>query len=265
MAEFEQAINTKVEFWMLEIADTENYYNARHQIIRVTHGGGYYDIKCSPGHIVPNQKDHLVICILPENYFNRIDGLSEEELNYPPGTLSKAGGMSRISQGIALLTPKRQTLSTSNPQSAGGSFAMSDVNMFDMDNVCVAVTPPLPGRDYTTLDDQNSGDVNNESVGLFINKQGTILIKSVNGSITLGKEGVHVGGKFKADASVKDTGFLTENPLSKIIPSTIPTAWASAPIPNMGAIASITNASMKYIEATDKAVKITSIISNFPV
>lgn len=265
MADFEQAIDTKVEFWMLEIASADKYYNAKHQIIRVTHGGKFYDIKCNPGYVVPNRNDHFVICILPENYFNKNDGLTDQELEFLPGNSTLEGDLATLPQGVAFLTPKRQTLSTTNPQSAGGSFAMSDVNMFDMENVCVAITPPLPGRDYTTLEDPNSGDINNESVGLFINKQGTVLLKSINGSITLGKEGVHVGGKFKAEASVKDTGFLTENPLSKLIPSTIPTAWANFPIPNMGAIASIANAAMKYIEVTDKVAQVTQIVSNIPV
>lgn len=262
MAEFDYNTGQKTEFWLLEIADTQKYYNAKHQIIRVMYGGKYYDVKCYPGHIVPNRRDHLVICVLPEGFFTSNDGLTEQSLKYEPGIISSTGTLGSLSNGIAFLTPKKQVISTTNPQSAGSSFAISDVNMFDQENVCISITPPIVHMDYTKQEDPSIGDLNNQNVGLFINRQGTILIKSINGSITIGKEGVHIGGKFKADASVKDTGIITENPLSKLIPSSIPTAWANFSIPNIGAIASIANAALKFMEITSKTTKVIDIISN---
>lgn len=251
----------KLEFWLLEIAELENYYNPKHQIIRVKYGSDFFDLKCSPGFTVPNRRDHLVIAMLEEKFFQTYSIVTEEQLNFPPGLKDKQGRIKEIPMGVCFLTPKRQTLSTTNPQNAHAGFTISSTNMFDLDNVTVAVTPPLPGKDYTTLEDSFSGDINNESVGFFINKQGTILIKSTGASLTLGREGIHIGGRLASESSIKDTGVMSDNPLARLVPSTIPTAGVSIPkLPNMGTISSIANAGAKFIEITDKVSQISSIV-----
>lgn len=255
--------SSNMTVWMLDIANLENYYNARHQIIRVQFNGGYYDLKCDPGTTVPNRNDHLVVAILPTDFFEKEAAISSFQEKLPPGLVTERGRVAEIPQGMCFLTPKRQTLSTTNPQNASAGFTISGTNMFDQDQVVIALSPPLPGRDYTTEDEAGSGDVNNESVGLFINRFGTVLLKSTGASITLGKEGVHIGGRLSSESSIKDTGVMSDNPLARLIPSTIPTAGIAIPkLPNMGTIASIANAAMKFIEITDKATKIGKITSS---
>lgn len=251
--------DSEMSIFMLEIADLEQYYNPRHQIIRVKHGNGYFDLKINPGHMVPNRADHLVVAIIPNNFFEKSQGISPFEEALPPGTQFKGGKIKALPIGMCFLTPKRQTLSTTNPQSGNAALTMSDTNMFDMDNVTVAISPHLPDRDYTTEDDVNQGDINNQNVGFFVNKQGTLVIKGLGGSITIGKEGLYFGGKFASESSIRDTGVMSDGPFKHIIPSTMATAWAGISIPNMGMIASIANAGMKYIEVVDKGVQLAAI------
>lgn len=260
MIDPDKNVNSNIEFWLLEMANLENNFNPRHQVIRVEFEGGFYDLKCVPTVFVPSREDYLVVAMLPEDFFMYNSSISNYRQELPPGLNSKDGTLADLPKAICWVVNRRQTVSTTNPQNAAAGFAISGTNMFDLNNVTVALTPNLPSRDYTTLDDASSGDPNNESVGLFINRQGTVLIKSTGGSITLGKEGVHIGGKLATETSNKDTGVMMENPLSKILGSTIPTAGASWPtIPNIGTIASIANAVVKFIEIGDKGRQVAGI------
>jgi len=246
----------KLEYWMLEIADLENYYNPLHKIIRVKWQSEYYDIKCNPGIAVPDQTAHLALAMLPERFFEIVQPISTGARQRPPGTISDGGTLGQLPIGIVHLVDSKQAINTTNPQTASSSFSISDTNMFDMTNMSVCISPPLYTTDYTTLADPNQ-DINSLGVGIFMNKQGTILIKSLGGSITLGKEGIHIGGKFASEASVRDTGVMSDNGLARLIPSTIPTAAVAIPkMPNLGSIASIANASLKYISIAGAASQI---------
>ena len=197
-----------------------------------------------------------------EGFFDYAPYVSDERFGLPPG-LEASGKPSPTQRGMCYLVNNNQTLVTTNPQSASSSFSISDVNMFDMSNVATALAPPIYGMDYTTLADPTKGDLNNLGVGIFINKQGTILIKSKGGSITFGKEGVHIGGKFASEASVKDTGVLSDNGLARLIPSSMPTAAIAIPkIPNIGSIASIANVGLKFMDIADKASQISADIGS---
>lgn len=255
--------STKLEFWMLKIANLKHSYNPQHQIIRVEFNNGFYDIKCAPGYYVPNAQDHLVVAMLPEGFFDDQEPIPSRQEDLPPGLLSKDGHLDDVPEGMSWIVPKRQTVTTTAPQNGNAGFAMSDTNMFDSSNVTVAVSPHLPTRDYTTLEDGSESDPEYQSVGLFVNKQGTVLLKSTGGSITIGKEGVHIGGKLMTTSSNKDTGVMTENPLSKLLGSTIPTAGASWPtIPNIGTVVSIANAAQKFTQIVDASKNISQIVSN---
>jgi hypothetical protein len=243
----------RLEFWMLEMADIVNYYNPRHKIIRVLYNNNYYDLKCDPGFTVPSQTDHLVLAMLPEGFFTNYTPISDFQLNLAPGLISKDGIVGDIPKAIAFLVPKKQTICTANPQSIGAAFNVENSNVHDMKNVAVAVTSPIQDKDYTTLDTANMGDINNLGAGLFINKQGTVLLRSSGGSITLGKEGVHIGGKLACESSVVDTGMMADNPFADLIPSTIVSIPASYPkIPNFVQITSLANASLKLAEMLNK-------------
>jgi hypothetical protein len=123
--------------------------------------------------------------------------------------------------------------------------------MFDKDQVVYALSPPLEGKDYTTKEAES--DLNADSVGIFINMNGTILIKSRGGSITCGDEGIHIGGRLITESSTIDTGPLSDNTVSDLIGSALPTAVISWPkLPNIGVIANVAEASRKFISIGDK-------------
>jgi hypothetical protein len=258
-----QNISTKLEHYLLPIANIENYYNALLRVIRVEYGGKYYDLKCDPGFHVPNREDHLVLATLPENFFTDNDSISEFQERLAPGQITEEGRSDNLAKGIAFLIPRRQSISSTAPISPNAGFDISDTNMFERDNVSVAISPFLPDTDYTTLKEANSTDNEYKSVGLFINKQGTVLLKGSGGAITIGKEGVHIGCKLHTVASVKNTGVMTENPLGKLLGSTIPTAAASWPtIPNIGTIVAVANAASKFIRIVDTVSTARDIIKN---
>lgn len=246
---------------LLEMEDY-NYYNSRHQIIRVIYKTKRFDLRLKHSFIIPNPADHLVLVSINDQYLDNNDGISEERLNLPPGYVSEDGVLATIPRGWCELIDRRQFEMGSNPQNADASFSISDTNMFDQGKLAIAITPPLRGRDYTSLDEQ-SVDLKHESIGLFINKDGTLLIKAKGGSITIGKEGIHFGGRIFKESSAEETGPLSDNTIKDLIGSTIPTAGAAWPkLPNFGYIANIANAGMKFIEITDKAKKATELIAN---
>lgn len=251
-----------LDYLVLEIADIPKFYNPFHKIIRVKYKETYYDLKCDPGVVVPNQQDHLVLAVIPHGLFDYISSIPDHRQVITPGLENSAGQLAQIPQGICFLISSRQTISTANPQNASAGMSITNTNMFDMDKVAIAISPPLVDRDYTTLDDGTTGDINNLAVGVFINKQGTVLIKSQGGSVTLGKEGVHIGGKVSFESSTRDTGILSDNTFADMIPSTIPTAGIAIPkLPNVASIASVANAAMKFIDVIDKTKQISQILA----
>ena len=259
--------SNSVEYRIFQIAGIRKFYNPYHQIIRIQRGSGddvkYYDLKCYPGSEVPQQDNHLVLAALPEATLKNMIEVPERRHDILPGLEDTNGKLADIPQGECFLINQRQTIASTNPQNASAGMFIQDVNTFDLDNLRVALTPPLENRDYTTLDDNKAGNINNLSVGFFINKQGTLVLKSRGGSITLGHEGVHIGGKLATESSTKDTGVLSDNSLSDIIPPFLVGAIPGVKkLPNPGQITSIANAAVKFVEATDKAAKIGSITAN---
>jgi hypothetical protein len=238
-------------FYILELV-SDFPYNPIHQIARVRYKGRSVDLRINSGTEVPNHQNHLVLAIVPERVMETAE-VPEERLGLPPGLASGDGTIAAVPQGICFLIDKRQTVKTTNPQNGQASFSISNTNMFDLNNIMTAVSPAFIDRDYTTID-KNKADPNVGSVGMFINKQGTVLIKSTGGSITIGKEGVHIGGRLFQESSAIDTGALADNTFADLIPSTIVTFPVSFPkILNHGYLVNIANAGMKFIEITDKA------------
>lgn len=244
---------TESKSWSFYVGEmpASNFYNPFHQVVRVLVKGKYLDFRINPGIENPNYKDHLVLIIAPERVID-FDELHKDRLDLPPGTLDKAGHVATIPQGLCFLIDKRQRINTTAPQNGGAGFAISNTNMFDPEKVVTAITPRFIDRDYTTVDDSGQ-DPNYGSIGLFINKDGSILIKSTGSSITMGKEGIHLGGRLFQESSAIETGPLSDNSIADLIGSTIPTAGASWPkLPNFGQIANYANAGMKFIQVCDK-------------
>jgi hypothetical protein len=237
--------------YILEL-DTEHPYNPRHQIARVSFKGRSIDLRVFAGVDNPNPRDHLIFAMAPSVVWDRED-VPDERLGLPPGLADANGLIASVPQGFCWPIDRQQKLNTTNPQNSQAGFSISETTMFDMTQIVLALSPRFGDRDYTTID-EGTADPNANSIGIFINNKGVILIKSAGGSITLGKEGVHIGGRLFTEASAVDTGVLSDNSISDLIPSTIPTAAAAYPkLPNFGQFANIANAGMKFVEVTDKA------------
>lgn len=247
-------------FTILEMPPS-NFYNDRHQIVRVKYKGKFFDFRAFPTNFNPNPSDHLVLALVEEGALEG-DGVHASREQMPPGLIDKQGNLASIPPGFCFFVAKRQKINTTNPQNGGASFSVSQTNMFDPEKVVVAVSPYLKGRDYTTKDEAN-GDVNDESIGFFVNRDGTVLIKSMGASITMGKEGIHLGGRLFQESSAVETGPLSDNSIGDMIGSTIPTAGAAWPkLPNFGYIANIVNSSRKFVEIVDKGRQAAGIITN---
>lgn len=238
--------------YVLEIpSNTRYFYNDRHKILRVRKGTSYYDFPCLTPTENPDPARHVAMCIVPDKVLDE-NAIVSERLDLPPGWTDNEGTLADMGRGFCYLINRSQSINTTNPQNSQAGFAISNTNMFDKEQVVYAISPPLEGRDYTTKEAKS--DLNAESIGIFINRDGTILVKSRGGSITLGDEGVHIGGKFITESSTVDTGPLSDNTISDIIGSTLPTAVAAWPkLPNIGFIANIAAVAVKFISIGDKA------------
>jgi len=237
-------------FYVAEIVK-DNYYNPLHQIIRISLKGRIFDLRINPGNENPSYVNHLVLAIVPDytlNYYY----VPTERLGLAPGTLNSAGNLATIPQGICFLLDKRQRLNTTAPQNGSAGFSVSSTNMFDPKKVVTAISPPMLDRDYTSVNDTGQ-DLNYGSIGLFINRDGCILLKSTGASITMGKEGIHIGGRLFHESSSVETGPLSDNTISDLVGSTIPTAAAAWPkMPNFGQFANYANTGRTFIAVCDK-------------
>ena len=235
-------------------------FNPVHQIVRIVYKGKNLDLRVAEGSIIPNFQDHLMLVTAPDRVMEN-EEVSEDRLMLLPGLADSDGTLATIPQGFCFPVHKRQRVYTSNPQSAFASFAISDTNMFDLDNVVTAVSPQFADRDYTTVD-KSGTDPNIGSIGIFINKQGTILIKSTGGSITIGKEGTQIGGQLHTESSSVNTGALADNTFADIIPSTVVTVPVAFPkFLNYSTFANLANAGMKFVEVASKTKAVSSFVS----
>jgi hypothetical protein len=231
-----------------------NYYNDRHKVIRIKHNKNYYDFKYFGGHIVPSPEHHVAIVVTNDESLLETRCVTPERQNFLPGILDDKGTLADLPFGLVWCVPKKQTVSVTNPNSGGAGFAISKTNMFDLDKVSVAISPPLEG-DYTNTESKEN--LSNKSVGIFINKDGTILIKSIGSSITMGKEGVYIAGNVSWESSEHQRGIMMDNTLQRFIPSTIVTFPISFPeYPNLSLVAQIANGATKVrqvVKVIDKA------------
>jgi len=246
-----------LQFYLGELAET-NYYNEQQHLVRVKFKNSYYDMHLFGYTVeVPDPKYHLVMFLAPERSISTssIDG---DALNNPPGIVNNK--VVDVQFCVAFLINRTQKLSTTNAQTGTASFAISNTNFYDSNNVRVAITAPT-SNDYTRVNDDSGVDSNrNQSIGLFLNDD-SVLIKSRGSSITLGDDGIHIGGNVSWEQTSHGKGVMARNQFAEIIPSSIPTAIISTPnIPNVTQFLMFAEAGQRVMSVINKAGKVLEIL-----
>lgn len=247
--------------YLAEIAE-DNYFNDLHQIIRVKFNGRYFDFRYRPSVIMPNPKLHLAIVSATEEHITGL-GLDIESQGRMPG-LDISNNPISLPYGWVDLINKKQMTMVTNPQNGSASFAVEGSDMSDKNKTRIALTAPLK-KDYTNLEgnlqSSQTGEATNStedtgdlSIGVFINDD-SVVIKSPGGQITMGQEGIHIGGALKLQASEHEREWMFDNTLARFIPSTIPTGIAVIPeLPNVAKFA-------KYGQVAQRVIKVADITS----
>lgn len=246
-----------LQFYLGELAE-KNYYNEKHHIVRIKFNNSYFDMHLY-GYTIekPDPKYHLVIFLGSERMIGNY-ALNENDLKQPPG-IDMSSDINKVPFGIAFLINKTQKLTTTNPPTGTAGFAIRNTNFYDQDKVRVSLTPPLD-KDYTSIDSDIEAD-RNDNIGIFINDD-TILIKTRGSSITLGDEGMHVGGEVSWENASHGKGIMMRNQFAELIPSSIPTAVLATPnIPNISEILMFAEAGQRVLSVVNKAAKITELVS----
>lgn len=235
-----------------------NYYNESLRILRIEFNERVYDFKYLGGYEVPNPKEHVAVIVTSEDHLDGI-GIEEDKLNKLPG-INVDDTISELPMGFAYTVNKKQTVSTTNPNSGGAGFTVNNTNMFDLEKVLVAISSPSY-KHYTNPDKDVDSERHN-NVGFFINNDGTILLKSRGSSITMGEEGIYIAGNVSWEHSEHQREWMMDNPIQRFIPSTIPTGAVSIPeLPNISKFANIANAAKKVRDVISKIGKVTELIS----
>lgn len=237
-----------------------NYYNDKHKIVRILFKANSYDFHLGSNFsYVPNPKKHYILLLTLENVIDN-NGLEPRRLELLPGINDEQGNLAEISLGMAFLIDKNQTLSTTNLQNGSTGFSIENANLYDLDVIDGSITPQRT-KDYTNNDSEQS-DPNSDNIGIFWNNQ-VVMIKSRGGSITLGDEGVHLGGNIFWESSTHSKDIMIDNSFHSLIPQTIPTALITMPqIPNFAKFVQIANAGQKFLSIVEKTSKATKIIDS---
>lgn len=244
--------------FICEIAGT-NYYNEKHQIIRIDIDGKWYDCKYLGLPVYPHPNDYVALVITCDEFIKKTKSVIEDRRSFLPGVINKNGDLDDIYFGIVYPISRRQTVAGANPSSGGAALAIENTNMFDPDKIALALTTPL-NVDYTNKD--KTTDFKDFSNGVFINKDGSILIKSGASSITMGEEGIYLGGNIHWESSEHNREWLRDNTLAKFIPLTLVTIPISMPeLPLVEKFQRIANVANKVVSVSTKAVKVTNLIT----
>lgn len=248
----------QLKAFVTNIADI-NYYNDKHKIIRIKFKDNKYDFKYMGGHVVPNPSKHIALVITSEEALGEAYTIIGDRENFLPGIADNAGNLTNLSMGVVYILSIDQEISVTNPSSGGAGMAISKTNMFDLEKVAIALAPPLD-KDYTNTDkEQNLED---QSVGVFINNDGTILVKSKGSSITMGEEGIYIGGNVHWESAAHSKEWMMDNTLADFIPSTIVTFPISIKeLPNIAKFAQIAEGARKVRNTVTTSVKLAGVIA----
>lgn len=248
----------ELQYRLMEIYPV-NGFNDRQGIIRVSEPGKdvWRDFRLAHSFFHPNPNQFMCV-VLTDSYTLTKEGLSEDSLKLPPGWSNKNGTISSISAGLAYLVSKNQQISGADPQSGSAPLAMSNTNTFDSDKIKISISPAL-SKSYTN-NSQNNTDHN--KVGIFMNDD-TVVIRSAGGAVTVGQEGVHIGGRIYLQSDKKSKDLVMDNPFHGLFGTTVvpPIYILALPeLPNIGTIAQIANIGYKLITTAEKAGKIVNLI-----
>lgn len=252
-----------------EIA-TENYFNDIHQVVRVLFNGRYFDFRYRPSPIIPNPQIHLALITATEKDINS-PGIGEEYQKLMPGLSDKESNPRSLPYGWVDIIYKRQLTMVTNHQNASAAFSQDGVDMSNRNKTRVALTPPL-NKDYTTPEGRESSttgvssdskqDTGDESIGVFINDK-AVVIKAPGSQITMGDDGIHLGGKIKMESSEHEREWMFDNTLSRFIPSTIPTGAIVIPeLPNVSKFAKYAQTFQRISAVADKTSTAIDLFSN---
>lgn len=233
-------------------------YNDTHRIIRIEFDKRQFDFEYVGGYQVPNPAKHIALIMTSEENLTDTRAITEYRQNLPPGWKDEIGNLVDLPMGYVDVIPKKQMVSKTNPNSGGAGFALSKTNMFDLEKVAVAISPPL-NKDYTNTEKDNKNL--DDGVGIFINNDGVILIKSKGSSITMAEEGTYISGPVSWESSEHQREFLMDNTFQRFIPSTIVTFPVSFPeLPNVAKFAQIADGARKVRSVIESVSKITTLI-----
>jgi len=221
----------------------ENYYNQYHQIIRIKFNGCHFDFKFrGGGSEVPNPNRFAALVTTYEETVHPSRCISDDRLGRLPGIIDDQGNVSdNLPMGYVSLLALGQASASTSLNSGGSAFQIEKLEVGDLEKLVIALTPPTD-KDYTSNETgktesqvkEGYEEVKDSNVGLFINNDGAILIKSHGGSIALGEEGVYIAGQVAWESSEQQREWMFDNFLQRFVPSTIPTGAIAIPeLPNI--------------------------------
>ena len=255
-------MNTDTKFqlkaFITQIADM-NYYNDIHKIIRIKFKENKYDFKYIGEYIVPNPTKHIALVVTSEEALGDAYAIDKDRDNFLPGIIDNMGNLTNLSMGYVYVISKDQEVSRTNPSSGGAGMSIGRTNMFDLEKVTIAISPSLD-KDYTNT--EKDPYLEDKSVGIFMNNDGTILIKSKGSSITMGEEGIYIGGNVHWESATHAKEWMMDNTFADFIPSTIVTFPLSIKeLPNIAKFAQIGEGARKVRQIVESTTKIVGVLS----
>jgi len=259
-----ESVKSEIGMFMTDLAPS-NYYNPRLAVVRVAsivRDGEFVDYKLAPTWYPPNPKNHRILLVAMREQMDSF-GVSKERLALPPGIENNTGSTADIPMGAAFIIDRNQRLNVVANQTGSTAFSISNTKANEDDVIKVALTPPL-SKDYTNEDGLSTNGKHDDSneIGLWMTND-VVFIRSRGAQITLGDEGIHLGGKIHWESTTHSKEIMQDNFIHQLIPSTIPTAAISIPqLPNFGMIAQIAEAANKVINIIDITETVASSLAS---
>jgi len=224
-------------------------YNDKHQIVRITYGDFLFDFRLNAGPILPNPSTHVALIMTTEEAISSSRAILDERTDLPPGHADKDGNVIDLPPGFVIPLSIKQISAATMPNSPSAGMTIQRSKMSELDNVVVSLTPPLVDKDYTNTGINEPGkDIRDESMGLFINRDNVIILKSPGSSITMGEEGIFIAGDVSWDSSSQRKEIMVTNPNATFIPSTIVTFPLVMDYPNIAKFSQIAAGALKIMQ-----------------
>lgn len=252
-----------------EIAE-DNYFNDLNQIVRVKFNGKYFDFRYRSNVVMPNPELHLAIISSTEEYIDS-PGLDKERQALMPGIANTNNTPASLPYGWVEILHRKQLSMVTNHQNGSAPFSIEGADMSLKNKTRIALTPPIdkdytnsgPDKQSSTTGEETSSteDASDKSIGIFINDN-SIVIKSRGSQLTMGDDGIHIGGSIKYEESEHTREWMFDNTLSRFIPSTIPTGALVIPeLPNVAKFARYAQVGQRIAQVADKTGSIIELLS----